>query len=346
MVTYINGKFLTQKQTGVQRYAREIVAALDEFAKSESIVIVVPKGDWDIPEYKNIRVKKIGPFLGVLWEQITYPLYVKCKGGISLNLCNVAPLLDPGYSTIHDLKILSHPQFFGWKFRWWYILLFANQTRRCKTIFTVSEQVKKDLMKYYPSLTPDKIVVTPDAWQHFERVGYDEKALVKYGLEKGKFCFAMGSLEPNKNFKWIAEVAKRNSNDMFAVAGSLNPKVFADGLGFDSPKNMKLLGYVSDEEAKTLMRNAKAFLFPSFCEGFGMPPLEALSAGASRIVVSDISVMHEIFKENAIYINPNEYEYDLKVLLDTSRCDAESVLKMYSWKESANIIYNAIRYIL
>lgn len=340
---HINGKFLTQKQTGVQRYAREIVAALDDMNLSVNLMIVLPTGDWDIPEYKNIQVKQVGIFGGILWEQITFPFYLMRNRAASLNLCNAAPLLSPGYSTIHDVKVLSHPQFFGWKFRWWYRLLFANQTRRCKAIFTVSEQVKKDILYYYPALSPDKIFVTPDAWQHFERIDYDEQTLIKYGLGKGKYYFAMGSLEPNKNFRWIAEVAKRNPEDVFAVAGSLNTKVFSNGLGFECPKNMRFLGYVSDEEAKTLMRDAKAFLFPSFCEGFGMPPLEALSAGVPRIIVSDIPVMHEIFKENAIYINPNYYEYDLDQLLANSHCDAEKVLREFSWKKSAEILLSALQ---
>lgn len=340
---YINGKFLTYRQTGVQRYAREIVSAIDEMCKPEQFEMVLPKVDLNIPKYKKIKVVQVGPFKGIPWEQITFPLYVLKKCGISVNLCNVAPLLSPGYSTIHDLKVLSHPQFFGWKFRWWYRLLFANQTRRCKTIFTVSEQVMKDLINYYPFLSSDKIVVSPDAWQHFERVNYDEQALVKYCLEQGKYYFAMGSLEPNKNFRWIAEVAKRNSNHMFVVAGTLNSKVFSDGLGFDCPDNMKLLGYVTDEEAKSLMQNAKAFLFPSFCEGFGMPPLEALSAGTPRIIVSDIPVMHEIFNDNAIYINPNQYNYDLEQMLAGSYCDADSVLNKFSWENSAEKLLLTLR---
>lgn len=346
MKVYINGKFLTYRQTGVQRYAREIVAALDTQTIAEMFVLVVPKGSWNIPKYKNIQIVQVAPWRGILWEQIAFPLYVMRNVGLSLNLCNVAPLLTPGYSTIHDLKIMSHPQFFCWKFRWWYKLLFANQTMRCKTVFTVSEQVKNDIINYYPSIDPGKIVVTPNSWQHFDRINYDERALARFGFIKGNYYFAMGSLEPNKNFRWIAEVAKRNSKDMFAIAGSLNTKVFAKGLGFEFPMNMKLLGYVSDEEAKTLMRDAKALLFPSFCEGFGMPPLEALSAGCPRVVVSDIPVMHEIFEDNAIYINPNQYDYDLDKLIVNSKCDANNVLSRFSWKESARIIYNTINNII
>lgn len=331
------------RQTGAQRYAREIVNCLDSISKLGEISIAMPEGNWDIPSYKNISVKQVGPFKGIKWEQITYPLYLIRKRGVGLNLCNVAPILKPDFSTIFDMKIKSHPEFFSLKFRWWYRLLFLNQTLRCKKIFTDSEDARKELLKYYPHTNDSIIIPAHGSWQHFERIKYDENTLQKFELTKGEFFFGMGSLEPNKNFRWVAEIAKRNKYSMFAIAGSLNEKVFSNGLGFDCPNNMKLLGFVSDEEAKTLMRDAKAFLFPSFCEGFGMPPLEALSAGCPNVIVSDIPVMHELFEKNAIYINPNEYDYNLDILLSGFSCDALRVLDKFSWEKSAQIIYNALK---
>ena len=97
---------------------------------------------------------------------------------------------------------------------------------------------------------------------------------------------------------------------------------------------MKLLGYVSDKEDKTLMRDCKAFLFPSFYEGFGIPPLEAISAGTKQVIVSDTEVMHEIFGDNVVYINPNNYEVSLGEEM-TSEIDREKILKRYSWAASA-----------
>ncbi len=178
----------------------------------------------------------------------------------------------------------------------------------------------------------------PNAWQHYKKIEYDEDALNKYDLKKNNYYFSMCSLEPNKNFRWIAEEAKRNPNCVFAVAGSINKKVFADGMGFECPNNMKLLGYVSDEEAKTLMRDCKAFLFPTFYEGFGIPPLEAMSAGAKNVYVSDAAVMHEVFEDSVHYINPYKYNdvFDDNVV-DTEEC-IRKVLSKYSWKKSAEIL--------
>lgn len=218
----------------------------------------------------------------------------------------------------------------------WYDLLLGNATKRARKIITVSEFSKSEIVKYF-KVNPDKITVIPNAWQHYEKTGYDDDALNKYGLEKDNYYFSMCSLEPNKNFRWIAEEAKRNPNCVFAVAGSINKKVFADGMGFECPDNMKLLGYVSDEEAKTMMRDCKAFLFPTFYEGFGIPPLEAMSAGAKNIYVSDTAVMHEIFEDSVQYINPNQYNDVFNNNVVSTEDSISRVLSKYSWKKSAEI---------
>ncbi|MCD7883007.1 MAG: glycosyltransferase family 4 protein [Lachnospiraceae bacterium] len=334
MKIIINGRFLLHRVTGVERYARELCAELDKTIAPGELVMAVPPEVNDIPDYKNIKVVKVGRLHNRLWEHISFPMYVSKQKAISLNLCNVAPLPSPGIVAIHDVKIKATPQYFSKKFIAWYNLLFLNEAKRAKKIITVSEFSKREIIKYY-NVEPERIVVIPDAWQHYERIGYDENALEKYGLVKKGYYFSMCSLEPNKNFKWIAEVAKRNPNQNFAIAGSINETVFAEGLGFECPENMKLLGYVSDEEAKTLMRDCKVFLFPTFYEGFGIPPLEAMSAGAKQVVVSDTEVMHEIFGDSVVYVDPMDYEAKWSVQIAPNESQ-NNILNKYAWKESAN----------
>lgn len=330
----INGRFLLHRVTGVERYAGELCAELDKMTGPEELVMAVPPETDVIPDYQNIKVVKIGHLHNRLWEHISFPLYVSGQKAVSLNLCNVAPLPSPGVAAIHDLKIKATPQYFSKKFIAWYNLIFFNAARRAKKIITVSEFSRREIQKYY-FLSEESIAVIPDAWQHYERTEYDEKALDTYGLERGSYYFSMCSLEPNKNFRWIAEVAKRNRDQLFVVAGAVNETVFANGLGFACPDNMKLLGYVSDEEAKTLMRDCRAFLFPTFYEGFGIPPLEAISAGARQVVVSDTEVMHEIFGDSVTYIHPEYYEYDVDEFLKAETDASNHILERYSWNESA-----------
>lgn len=243
---------------------------------------------------------------------------------------------------IHDVKIKATPQYFSKKFLLWYEILFGNATKRAKKIITVSEFSKSEIVKYF-KVDPDNITVIPNAWQHYERIGYDESALSTYGLEKNNYYFSMCSLEPNKNFKWIAEEARKNAGVTFAVAGSINRNVFSEGLGFELPPNMKLLGFVSDEEAKTLMRDCSAFLFPTFYEGFGIPPLEAISAGSKQVVVSDTDVMHEIFGDGVVYVDPNDCNIALSDFPEISEAQVSGLLAKYSWKKSAETLLELLK---
>lgn len=338
----INGRFCSQRITGVQRYAREILIELDKIIEPGEIEIAIPPDVVEMPSYNRIEVRKIGTLHHQMWEQFSFPQYVRREAGISLNLCNTAPLISPGIVAIFDMKIREYPEFFSREFVLWYRVLFANEVRRSKFIITDSLSAKHDILRYYNAVE-NKIIISYCGWEHYQRIQFDENALEKYGLSQKKYFFGLGSFDPNKNFKWIAEVAKANPEQIFAIAGSINRNVFADGVGFDCPKNMKLLGYVSDEEAKTLMRDCKAFLFPSFCEGFGIPPLEALSAGCRSLVVSDIPVMREVFGEKVNYIDPYIAKMNVNDLVQISSVEADKILEQYTWSKAAKRILEEIK---
>lgn len=331
----VNGRFFLHRITGVERYAREILAELDKIVDPGQIEIAVPIDAKGIPKYNNIEVVKVGILHNRIWEHISFPIYIKKRKAISLNLCNVAPLSNPGIVCIHDMKIKAHPEYFSFKFILWYKILFFNEIKRAKKIITVSEFSKREIIKYY-HVSPNKIVVIPNSWQHYEKIGFDKKALRKYNLHSGQFYFAMGSMDPNKNFRWIAEMAQKIPTEIFAIAGAINKQVFSEKMGFICPPNVKLLGFISDEEAKTLMKECKAFLFPSFYEGFGIPPLEAISAGCKRIVVSDTDVMHEIFGNSVEYIGN---ERKIKII---SADERKTILEKYEWKSSAKLLYKLL----
>ncbi len=368
----INGRFLVHRITGVERYAREITAELDNLAAPGEMELAVPPEvrAEEIPAYRNIRAVRVGRLHNRPWEHVSFPAYVRRQKAVSLNLCNTAPLPDPGVVCIHDMKTKARPQDFSRGFLAWYRLLFRNETRRARMLITVSEFSKREICRYY-GVAPERILVAPNSWQHFARIGFDEGALEKYGLERGKYAFSMSSMEPNKNFRWIAAAARKDPAHTYAVAGAINREVFAGGPGFACPENMKLLGYVSDAEARTLMRDCRAFLFPTFYEGFGIPPLEALSAGCPRVVVSDTEVMHEVFGNGVSYVDPADLDgagvgifedgilgNEATGLSDHTLADgagaglsdhtpagaaAAGILARYSWAGSARKLYCALK---
>jgi len=112
------------------------------------------------------------------------------------------------------------------------------------------------------------------------------------------------------------------------------PFDIAADLGICLP-NVLFLGYISDAYMKWLMGHAKALLFPSRAEGFGIPPLEALALGRPAIV-SDIPVLREIYGDTVHYIDPDQGTENLDALLEEETADPAPVLEKYSWDRAAD----------
>lgn len=327
----INGRFLSQQITGVQRVAHELVRELDNLIKEEKIEVVVlaPKNIIFENLYKNIKIKKIGFLKGHLWEQLELPFYALKEGGIFLNLCNTAPVINTGIVDIHDISFRVNPKFFSKKFSLYYGVLIWILVRTSKKILTVSEFAKQEIMKYY-KVSEEKIEVIYNSWEHILRINEDFSILQKFNLEKKSFYLAVSSVAPNKNFKYIIELAKLYPEKQFVIAGKKNIKVFGE-LGVEDLKNLIWCGYVTDEELKALYMTCKAFIYPSFYEGFGLPPLEAMGCGCEEIYVSNTSCLPEIFGESVTYLNP----YKIKKILKDNLSLNNKVLDNYNWQFSA-----------
>jgi glycosyltransferase involved in cell wall biosynthesis len=329
----ISGNFLLKEPAGIARYALNLVKAFDEICGDMKVEFVVSKKLKNKPIIKNIKIVSFGYGSGILWEQFWFAIYTLFYNRRPVTLASTIPLLNcSGIAIIHDIRDITRPEFilknnlrtkmiFKWaRLQFWVISKFS------KNIVTVSEFSKKEISEYY-NINPDRITVIPNGWQHIENI--EQKP------EKADYYFALSSIAKHKNFKWILEIAKRNPCQKFLIAGSLNKKYFdtADIENHGLP-NVDFLGYVSDEKMQNLMRNAKAFLFPSFYEGFGIPPMEALALG-TPIIVSDIPVLREVYGNSAHYINPYSYDADLERILQESVAPANDILEKFSWEKSA-----------
>lgn len=336
----INGKFYAQNITGVQRFAREIVLELDKIVENVDVEIVVPADAKQVPDLKNISIVKSRWAKSIFWEQVWLPLYLLKNRRIGLHLCHVAPIFKPDIVCIHDANILVNPQWFTRKVCAWYGLIDCLCAKFAKKIITVSEFSKKELQKSLG--IPDlKILSIVEGWQHLNKIIADDSALTRYELNKGQFYFSLGTRAPHKNVRWIFEYARKHPEQLFVLSGSSYGRIFGK-MDEIEPENVRFLGYLSDGEIKLLMQNCKAFVFPSFYEGFGLPPLEALSVGAS-VVVSDIPVMHEIFSNTVHYIDSHNASVGLEKLLSEPVESAEVVLKKYSWENAAVSLRNIIK---
>ncbi len=337
----INGNFMSRQITGIERYAREITSALDDLlSDDDDVILILPATAKDVPQYKKIKVQQTQTKGGIIWEQMTLRSYLKKhKDTICLNLCNITPLfVQPGITAIHDIMYKANSQDYltlrNRLSRYWHTFQYWYVTRHEKQIITVSKFSKSEIEKHYPN-SKRKIVIIPNAWQHV--LGYTENKnwQEKYPFLKDKqFFFSMATLSRNKNGKWIIEVAKRNPDCVFAMAG----KNYETGYE-NVPSNIYLLGYVSDEDACALIKHCKAFLFPSLYEGFGLPPLEALGLGA-EVISSNTTSLPEVLGDAVHYVDPLDYAVNLDEILKEITVGREETLSKFDWKKSATFLYD------
>lgn len=344
----INGSFLCRNLTGIERFSLEICKRLDFLDKNNLFELYVPKDVQFIPELSNLKITISDSNLKKfpLWDHFTFPKYVRKQKSISLDFANLTSLFHPGLVFIHDIYAKLYPQDFTFpkdKLRRFYMCWMYNHAiKKGKHIFTVSEFSKNQIIETY-KVDSKKITVIPNGWDHFKSIKEDESVLKAFPqLHKQKFYFTLGSLQKRKNLIWLVKYAKNHPEEIFAISGkAINGMVSNEISSLESLSNIVLLGYVSDEQVKALMKNCKAFIFPSYYEGFGIPPLEALSVG-SKIVVSDIPCFKEIYKASAYYIDPNNPNVNLSDLLKTQVSSAEELLNYYTYDNAAKKLYNTL----
>ncbi len=331
---------------GVQRFMLEILLELDKIAEPGEYEICIPNGSKLETEFKNIPVVEHGKLNGLLWEQISLPGYLRKNHRFGIYPCSVVPFFYcRGMAIIHDIMFKTVPMVAKSIHPTLRLLMTGNYavaTKHADLIGTVTEYSKNEIIQTY-HIDPSRIVVINNAWQHFERVPADEGWIKDHPeIQPGEYYFSLSANRIQKNYKWIYEVAKRNPKRMFLMAGEREE--WQKQQEYDAP-NLKHLGFVSDEVVRALMEHCKAFLFPSFYEGFGIPPLEALSVGA-EIIVAKSSCLPEVYQDSAHYIDPNDYDIDLDALLLEKVAPPEKALSRFSWARSAQKLNEARRIIL
>ncbi|MBO7612498.1 MAG: glycosyltransferase, partial [Treponema sp.] len=132
-------------------------------------------------------------------------------------------------------------------------------------------------------------------------------------------------------------------NEVFAVSGKPIPSVVAPELKkLNSLKNVVMTGYLNDCEVKSLLSRCKAFVLPSYFEGFGLPPLEALSCGA-KIIISNRTSLPEIYKDCAYYIDPDNPDINLDELLSHPVQEPSALLESLTLEKAAQRLYEIIK---
>ncbi len=347
----INGNFLCRNLTGIERFAFETCRELDGIlTENDDVAILVPKNAKKVPEYRNIR--KIMSDVEIhgfpYWDMFVFASACRKNGAVGLSFSNTAPLLNScGYAFIHDVYAKDYPgDFKGFKdnlIKLYCRFSYRNIAKHAKKVFTVSEFSRGRIQHYYHT-EDSRIAVIPNGWEHFRNVDEDDSIMQKHPeLKDGDFFFTLGSLSKRKNLVWIAEHAEKNPENTYAISGKAISGLVPSELEIlQKLKNVVLLGYVSDAEVKSLMKHCRAFILPSYYEGFGIPPLETLSVG-SAIIVSSCGSLPEIYGKTAHYIDYDNADADLDAILREPVENPESVLEKYTYKNAASLLLKELR---
>jgi glycosyltransferase involved in cell wall biosynthesis len=349
MKIFINGRFLTQPITGVQRYSRQIIRTLDRLlttgkltSSGHDLVCLVPPDYTEDPGWSSIRLRKVGRLHGNLWEQLDLPWHA--RSGLLFSPANIGPFLHTNQVvSIHDASVYAIPEAYSFTFRTKYRLSLQRSARIAHYIITCSEFSKRELIRYC-NMRPERIKVIPLAGEQLSELAPDETAINRFGLKGKTYFLGIGSLSPHKNFQGLISAFQqldRPGVDLVLVGGKFS-RVFQT-TQVDQYSGIHLLGYLQDAEILSLYKHAAGFVFPSFYEGFGIPVLEAMTAGCP-VISSRAASLPEVGGDAVLYCDPNDpadIACQMKNLLDTPELSENLRLKgfvqasRFSWESVA-----------
>lgn len=355
---FINGRFLGQDVTGIQRYGRETLVCMDEqlaatglYRSFGPVTILAPQNTPN-PGLCNIRFQTVGHLSGHAWEQTELAWHA--RSGLLFTFGFTGPLIHPWQvTTVHDAGVVRVPEAYTAKFRLWYTFMVRSLVKRAPLTLAVSQFSKQEAITCFGA-PADRVGVTTEGWQHLDKVQADERVLDKHQLRGQPFVLAVSSANPNKNFGSIVKALSLlgPKAPRCVVAGATNSAIFQQTA--DTSEHMIKLGYVSDGELKALYQHASCFVFPSFYEGFGIPPLEAMSSGCP-VIASTAAAVQETCGDAALYFDPHHPEQLAQKLTDFFNDPAmasamtqagRTRAAQYAWHQSASLNLDMLHTVL
>ncbi len=305
----INGRFLTQRASGVQRFAAEAIKAIDALLDSDysalkgHVELLVPQQAHDFP-LKNIPLRRVGLSSGYAWEQFEFPLHA--RGALLLNLCMLGPLaVRHQIVVVHDATVEALPENFSPTFNAAYKFIIPRLCQRADLIVTVSEFSRREIARWYGGNVA-AMPVCYEGGDHIMAAPADLGVLQRLSLRDRKFFLGVGVDSANKNIKSVvAAFHKAKLSDVALVlTGAREPRIFGE---FDLTDSLDVhqVGFVSDAELRALYENALALVFPSFYEGFGLPPLEAMTCGCP-VIISEQPALLEVCGGAALHCDAHD----------------------------------------
>jgi glycosyltransferase involved in cell wall biosynthesis len=326
----VNGAFRPQRLTGQQRYATEIADRLVRAGVRE----VRPGAFW---ARSSVRTW--------LWTLLVLP--IRTWGSVLISLTARAPVVHPRQVlAVHDLFVLTNPEWYSANYVRSHVPMLRLQLRSAAAVVAVSRPVA-DQVGARPGV--GAVTLAPNAPSAvFLAPAHSDAVLQRTGLRSGRFLLAIGSLDPRKNLVRLAAAWASVPEEVrlacpLAIVGG-GAAIYAQG-AITWPTGTVVTGYVDDEELADLYGAARAVVFVSLAEGFGLPIVEAAGAGVERFVLSDIDVFHWIAGNAARYVDPlseSAIAEALVAAVQDARWDAAQIdVRRFDWDSSADAVREA-----
>lgn len=362
--------------TGTERYSREIVAALLRIAPQHCFRLYLREvldPDFLLSSCRSNGVEPVVIPRRRLWTHLGLARELAARPPDALFVpAHVLPVSFIRAQarrrirtvvTVHDVGYRRFPQAHPPAQRLYLDLGTQLSVRCADKVITDSEATRCDVLHFYrDSVAQDRVVVAYPGPLPLAEVRADEArcVLAKYGLNGGRpYALHVGTLQPRKNLRrliqaWARVIARPGLGEMrLVLAGGqgwggedLHAAVKAAGL----QSSIVLTGYVSEIEKATLMRHARAYVFPSLHEGFGFPVLEAQSAGVP-VACSNVSSLPEVAGAAALLFDPLDVEaiaHALETLMSDEGIRARLIeaghrnLARFSWDVCARIVLDSL----
>ncbi len=331
MIVGFDAKRIFHNNTGLGNYGRDLVRVLCEHTSVNKIILYNTKSAKINSVYNSNKITTVYPNskfwkkLSSIWRVLALnnriqkdnlDIYHGITGEIPLGLTSKN---CKNIVTIHDLIFISHPKYYKAIDRFIYTQKFKYAIKNSTKIIAISEQTKNDILKY-SNIESDKITVVYQGCNAAYKKVYspDEKQKVskKYNLPK-EFILNVGTIQERKNAFLIIKSIK-NSNKHVVLIG--NEEAYASKIrDYISEHNLTdqvhFLKKIDITELAIIYQLATVFCYPSLCEGFGIPIIEALYS-KTPVITTQGNCFPEAGGPDSLYIKPNDIN-DLKAKINT-----------------------------
>lgn len=331
MNVVIDGRALVGHRTGIGVHTAEIARRLT-FEPPPLIAAHAEIDDRSGLEHCRFRIDRAP--LGVLWQQTILP---RIEADVLWGPHGTLPVASrtPAVVTIHDFTAITMPGRHRLKTILSYDLFIGRSLERAQSIAAVSRAVAEEAVRGF-GVPRSKIEIVPNGVDEFFSPGEGE----------GDYVLFVGTLEPRKGLADLLDVWSSipKPKPRLVLCGSA-------GWGKLDLGNAEVTGYVDRDQLRALYRGARAFVYPSRYEGFGIPPLEALACGAP-VIATRTGAIPEFAGDAALLIEPGDREALrealVRLLRDASlrrelRLRGPERAMLYRWDRSASLMMELLR---